>query len=292
MNQKLSVILAAILALAGCDKEHSQAPEVPTASASLSASAAVASLPLVASTAHQDEDFANVPENPDDIEPADISKVVAASKEQIVYFNAEGKHVDQRTNGGFFRKVIGQMPDGRVVVQDFYEETGRKQTSPVILKAGADINSFESKGVLDSRVIWYGTDGKVEGIASYQDGKLNYGYSYVDGVLASATNDNSSVLFYTGSRQPIARFSVLSDGKMNRILYWANGQKAQDMVSNDEGKIVSLLLWDEGGNAVQNFAKNPDFIQKIRALEQQVQQLSSKIAPNESNAKGAASAPK
>ena len=78
--------------------------------------------------------------------PEDILDATRAAKtdiaytpgdEQTWYFNAGGSPVDQATAGGYYRKALGKTADGRLVVQDYYQDSGKPQTAPFILKKTA-----------------------------------------------------------------------------------------------------------------------------------------------------------
>ena len=85
--------------------------------------------------------------------PEDILDATRAAKtdiaytpgdEQTWYFNAGGSPVDQATAGGYYRKALGKTADGRLVVQDYYQDSGKPQTAPFILKKDSDPHDFDS----------------------------------------------------------------------------------------------------------------------------------------------------
>ena len=73
--------------------------------------------------------------------------------EKTYYFDAGGAPVNKATAGGYYRVVLGKTADGRDVIQDYYQDNGKPQTAPIILKKDAKLQDFDS-GMSDSRIVW------------------------------------------------------------------------------------------------------------------------------------------
>ena len=83
-----------------------------------------------------------------------------AGEAQTFYYDADGKKSAQPAPGGYFRKVVGKTADGRIVAQDFYQDSGKPQTTLFIQRADAAADDFRTE-MADSPVVSYGRDGAV-----------------------------------------------------------------------------------------------------------------------------------
>ena len=88
---------------------------------------------------------------------ADIGTRVHGA-EKIFYCDAAGQKAAQAVAGGYFRKLLGKTADGRQVVQDFYQDSGKPRTSLFALRADAAADDFR-KQMADSPVVTYNHDG-------------------------------------------------------------------------------------------------------------------------------------
>ena len=87
-----------------------------------------------------------------------------------LYADRDGKPSDQPSPGGFVRKTLGKTADGRLVVQDYYQDSGTPQTAPLTLKKGADPRDFSTAAV-DGKAVWYSVEGDIFAIQQYQNGE-------------------------------------------------------------------------------------------------------------------------
>ena len=146
---QLSTILAAAIALAvGAHTPTIAAPQ--------------ASAPTVTEAAAPARLTARLP---DSIlraeEAAKINLDYTAAAGDTYYFDADSNPVDKATAGGYYRKTLGKTADGRLVVQDYYQDGDKPQAAPVILKKGANPHSF-ANDINDSKTVWYRKDGSIE----------------------------------------------------------------------------------------------------------------------------------
>ena len=87
-----------------------------------------------------------------------------------LYADRDGKPSEQPVPGGFVRKTLGKTADGRLVVQDYYQDSGTPQTAPLTLKKGADPRDFTTAAV-DGKAVWYSVEGDIFAIQQYQNGE-------------------------------------------------------------------------------------------------------------------------
>ena len=100
------------------------------------------------------------------------------------YADRYGLPTRRAVSGGYIRKILGKTADGRLVVQDYYQDSGTPQTALLTLKKDADPADFSPTAV-DGKIVWYRPDGSIRAIQQYRDGAavspLNY---YHEGRLA------------------------------------------------------------------------------------------------------------
>ena len=126
---------------------------------------------------------------PDDIFFAD--KAVARAHidytpgdEQTWYFDHDGNPTETASPGGYYRKALGQTADGRRVVQDYYQDSGKPQTTLFIQRADAAADDFRAE-MADSPVATYSRSGAILRV-NYPvraDKSTHRSASYIDGRL-------------------------------------------------------------------------------------------------------------
>ena len=103
---------------------------------------------------------------------------------QTFYYDADGKKSAQPAPGGYFRKVVGKTADGRAVVQDYYQDSGKPQTTLFIQRADAAADDFRAE-MADSPVATYSRSGAILRV-NYPvraDKSTHRSASYIDGRL-------------------------------------------------------------------------------------------------------------
>ena len=148
-------------------------------------------------------------ENPIDYTPA---------PEADQYADRDGKPADQPAPGGYLRKTLGKTADGRLVVQDYYQDSNTPQTAPFTLKKDADPRDYTT-GAVDGKITWYRPDGSILAIQQYRNGapisRLNH---YRDGRLAVQSEQPAGV---AETDDPYSSAGEASQGSR---YYYASGQ--------------------------------------------------------------------
>ena len=178
-------------------------------------------------------------ENPIDYTPA-------AEADQ--YADRDGKPTDNPTPGGFTRKTLGKTADGRLVVQDYYQDSNTPQTAPFTLKKDADPRDYTT-GAVDGKITWYRPDGSILAIQQYRNGapvsRLNH---YRNSRLASQSE------LPAGISEPEDPYSNAGEANQGRRYYYENGQLlALESGNNNpwscekQGCEGWAILYDENG---------------------------------------------
>ena len=212
------------------------------------------------------------------------------SDEQTWYFDAQGNPADQASAGGYYRKSLGKTADGRLVVQDYYQDSGKPQTAPFILKEDYDPHDFNGESS-DSKTVWYRKDGSLDAIQDYRDGKpfgrLNI---YDDGRLVAqfARDDEQTEdpadpynqldiakgirLYYPSGN--IMAFIDYEDDERAELYYREDGSPFLATLLDSDGKIKEITSWDKNGGYL---AEGPDD-SELDAIDSRRKALLTRIA--------------
>ena len=173
---RLSTLLAAVITLAiGAHTPILAAPKAPAAdTVTTTRVAAPARL-----TARQPDSILRAEE------AAKTDLDYTAGEGETYYFDADGKPADKAAAGGYYRKTLGKTADGRLVAQDYYQDSHSPQTAPFILVKDADPHDFDTT-TADSKVVWYRKDGSISSVQTFAGGKAQSRMNiYLDGRLAA-----------------------------------------------------------------------------------------------------------
>ena len=210
---------------------------------------------------------ATLPENLLDAgQAAEITLDYTPGDEKTWYFTANSSPVDKASAGGYYRKALGSTRDGGQVVQDYYQDSGKPQTAPFILKTGSDPHDFNSDNAA-SKTVWYRKDGSVEAVQDYRDGspygRLNI---YQEGRLVaqmplddsrSDTPDdpyhgeaitNGLRLYYPGGK--LMGYIRLDDDGRAELYYREDGSPISAGLYAPDGALREINNWDTDGNHI------------------------------------------
>ncbi|WP_225747522.1 hypothetical protein [Eikenella sp. Marseille-P7795] len=248
MNKLFSIVAAALL-LAACNpsqnnSQNSEASAPPAASGTAQADSQqppALALPLEAQA----------------LEAAAAKAVEGyqpAAEKQLIYFDRDSKPADKPSPGGYYREILGTMPDGRLVVQDFYQDSGKPQILPALLVKDGDPKDF-STDINDSLVVWKDEDGSISSAGEFAQGKLNGWLGvYRNGRLAMQGRDTepgleNEVLFLYADGKPMMWIHPAAD-KQHVIMnaYYPGGGIMVNSIGNANGEGQPVIsAWDKQG---------------------------------------------
>ena len=193
---------------------------------------------------------------PDDILRAEKAAKTAidytAAAGETYYFDANSEPVDKASAGGYYRKTLGKTADGRDVIQDYYQDNGKPQTAPIILKKEAKLHDFDS-GMSDSRIVWYREDGSVLATQDYKGGadlgRHNY---YQNGILAM-----QSALPFDIAKEDGDPYAAVGDISRGNRYYYPDGRimAFEDLEDADN---FELLYYRADGSPLMHFRTSED----------------------------------
>ena len=152
-------------------------------------------------------------------QPASVYDAATAAKTDITYTPYPSAKNIPANNGQ--RKILGETADGRLVIQDYYQNSDRPRTAPYILNRYGDPRATIIINA-DSKLVWYNQDGSVYAIQHYHDGQpaghLSY---YRNGRLVAQTPrpDNTNDFYAIGGNAPAGTRYYYDDGHILALEY-------------------------------------------------------------------------
>ena len=154
-------------------------------------------------------------------QPASTYDAATAAKTDITYTPYSSAKDTRANNDHSYRKILGETADGRLVIQDYYQNSGRPLTAPYILNRYGDPQTTIVTNA-DSKLVWYRQDGSVYAIQHYHDGQpaghLSY---YRNGRLVAQTPrpDNTNDFYAIGGNAPAGTRYYYDDGHILALEY-------------------------------------------------------------------------
>ena len=150
-------------------------------------------------------------------QPASVYDAATAAKTDITYTPYHPAKDIPANNG--HRKILGETADGRLVIQDYYQNSDRPRTAPYILNRYGDPQILTINA--DSKLVWYNQDGSVYAIQHYHDGQPAGYLSY----YRTKTPSRQRPRFLRHRRQSHRRHALLLRRRPHprpRIPIWAH----------------------------------------------------------------------
>lgn len=177
-------------------------------------------------------------------------------KRSIRYFDKWYRPEVRATKNGFYREIIGKTPDGRAVVQDFYQNNDTPYTTPYIAIKDAKLRLFDNKSAIDSRVGWFHADGTLNFIADYQNGKpqgewwLFQNQKMVAHIIDKIEKKDDDMVqmrfFYPNGSLMAERITRQENSKI--FFYYEHGSAMLQI--EDTPKQSTRIAWDAQGKTV------------------------------------------
>ncbi|WP_111858234.1 toxin-antitoxin system YwqK family antitoxin [Acinetobacter sp. CFCC 10889] len=150
---------------------------------------------------------------------------------------------------GYYRKLLDRDQNGRYLVQDFFQESDKKQTDPYWIKEVSALKSFDGKAT-DGIMIAYHENGNIQIKHHYKDFKQigKNDYYYKNGQIAFADD-------------------IISDQLILQKIWYENGKLAADLKINPSNNncIFDSKVWDERGRLVTDSEKIDQILAKLHS---------------------------
>ena len=188
------------------------------------------------------------------------AKAVEPVAQQTIYFDEQWAPHAKPVTGGFYRKVTGKSAEGYFVVQDFYQDSGKKQIAPAQVMTESGLQSGDNEGIIHGPVVWFDEDGVKTSAALYDKGEFKQSETYfangkvstqmttlpggADGekVLQTSTWDEN------GHQEVEYRHSTRDEQDGTLKAWWPTGKKKLEAVlKGDDPEKWTVQAWDEKG---------------------------------------------
>lgn len=160
---------------------------------------------------------------------ADGQKIIAYFSKEIDGKSTTLSHPSPR---GYYRILINQSEQG-FLVQDFYQDTGTKQSSPLFLKDTQDLDQFDVVSAVGD-ILLYTAKGEIISKQTFdqESNLIQYvGYSLQGKILLENTYDANSPLIKTK-------------------LWHSNGVLAFDLISDSDLRLIESKAWLRTGKEI------------------------------------------
>lgn len=201
--------------------------------------------------------------------PLEINKSTAQKQHEqtiIVYFSPEAAHTEDFENAtrletaglgystvpvknGYYRKLLDRDQNGRYLVQDFFQDSDKKQTDPYWIKEVSALKSFDGRGA----------DGKV--VAYYENGNIHLKHQYKDFQKVGKSD------YYYSNGQIAFAEEIVNDQLILQKIWYENGKLAADLKMNplNNNCIFDSKIWDKNGQLVTDHEKIDRILAKLNS---------------------------
>lgn len=133
---------------------------------------------------------------------------------------------------GYYRKLLGRDQDGRFLLQDFYQNSHKKQTDPFWMIEPQGLNSFDSSY----------TDGDV--IAYKENGNIDFKFTVKDQEVVG-----KAFKYYSNNQIAIENEDI-DNGITAQTLWYENGKLAANLKTDEDNQILEINAFDENGTSI------------------------------------------
>lgn len=195
-----------------------------------------------------------------------VGQIANPEKQIVAYYDAEHRENAKPAKGGYYRMLLGRTAEGRAVIQDFYQDNGMRQISPVIIPDDTKLKLSTPLEIgLNGKMAFYSRKGRLQSIGLYENGHVveEWTYDLKDRLISHnyGTQRSSSHAVYGENGKLLHHFKYQQntgiESKFYRpdgsLMFIARHDKATDKttVVDIHGNPVSQELQDEGKRLVE-----------------------------------------
>lgn len=187
----------------------------------------------------------------------EIKQQLQTEEPIVAYFDKDASLGEEYDSGysatplkdGYYRKLLGRDKDGRFLVQDFYQNSHKKQTAPFWIKEPLALRSFDII-FTDGPITTYFENGQIASTANYNEG-MEVGLSKT---------------FYHNGQQAYEYEIADPDLHSYKIKFWyENGKPAVEGFAayEDDKPTYNAKAWDEQGQLVTDNTEINNIVESI-----------------------------
>ena len=194
-----------------------------------------------------------------------VSQISNPERQIIAYYDNNHRESAKPAKGGYYRMLLGRTAEGRAVIQDFYQDNGARQISPVIVPDDKKLKLSTPLEIgLNGKMAFYSRKGRLQSIGLYENGRVveEWTYDLKDRLISHnyGTQSSSSHAVYGENGKLLHHFTYQAntgiESKLYRpdgsLMYTARYDKAtgKQSILDAQGNPVSQELQDEGKRLV------------------------------------------
>lgn len=194
-----------------------------------------------------------------------VSQISHPERQIIAYYDNNHRESAKPAKGGYYRMLLGRTAEGRAVIQDFYQDNGMRQISPVIIPDDTKLKLSTPLEIgLNGKMAVYSRKGRLQSIGLYENGRVveEWTYDLKDRLISHnyGTQSSSSHAVYGENGKLLHHFKYQQNTGIESKFYRPDGSlmytfrhdKATDKttVVDAHGNPASQELQDEGKRLV------------------------------------------
>ena len=194
-----------------------------------------------------------------------VGQISKPERRIIAYYDGEFRKKAKPAKGGYYRMLLGRTAEGRAVIQDFYQDNGARQISPVIIPDDTKLKLSTPLEIgLNGKMAFYSRKGRLQSIGLYENGRVveEWTYDLKDRLISHkyGTQNSSNRAIYGENGKLLHNLTYQAntgiESKFYRpdgsLMYTARYDKATDKQSilDAHGNPASQELQDEGKRLV------------------------------------------
>ena len=108
-----------------------------------------------------------------------VSQISNPERQIIAYYDNNHRESAKPVKGGYYRMLLGRTAEGRAVIQDFYQDNGARQISPVIIPDDTKLKLSTPLEIgLNGKMAFYSRKGRLQSIGLYENGRVVEEWTY------------------------------------------------------------------------------------------------------------------
>ena len=108
-----------------------------------------------------------------------VSQISHPERQIIAYYDNNHLESAKPAKGGYYRMLLGRTAAGRAVIQDFYQDNGMRQISPVIIPDDTKLKLSTPLEIgLNGKMAVYSRKGRLQSIGLYENGRVVEEWTY------------------------------------------------------------------------------------------------------------------
>lgn len=159
-----------------------------------------------------------------------VSQISHPERQIIAYYDNNHLESAKPAKGGYYRMLLGRTAEGRAVIQDFYQDNGMRQISPVIIPDDTKLKLSTPLEIgLNGKMAFYSRKGRLQSIGLYENGRVVEEWTYdlkgrlINHTSTTPSGDSSSHAVYGENGKLLHHFKYQQNTGIESKFYRPDG---------------------------------------------------------------------